>query len=161
MRTDRSVTFFDGDDNPNVHLLRDILLTYSFYNFDLGYCQVITSNMEWSFLALLVVAWKCMILHLCIVIKLWLWFALHKSKNDWKAFRNATEVKAGQIIYWVCWCHMHKNYWIIMKNFMVIINWSKTRKLIKCSILIFTSCFEIHVKYETKAGFYLKFPMQL
>ncbi|KDO80164.1 hypothetical protein CISIN_1g005652mg [Citrus sinensis] len=39
VRTDRSVTFFDGDDNPNVHLLRDILLTYSFYNFDLGYCQ--------------------------------------------------------------------------------------------------------------------------
>ncbi|KDO80163.1 hypothetical protein CISIN_1g005652mg [Citrus sinensis] len=46
VRTDRSVTFFDGDDNPNVHLLRDILLTYSFYNFDLGYCQVITSNIE-------------------------------------------------------------------------------------------------------------------
>lgn len=39
VRTDRSVAFFDGDDNPNVHLLRDILLTYSFYNFDLGYCQ--------------------------------------------------------------------------------------------------------------------------
>lgn len=39
VRTDRSIAFFDGDDNPNVHLLRDILLTYSFYNFDLGYCQ--------------------------------------------------------------------------------------------------------------------------
>lgn len=43
VRTDRSVPFYDGDDNPNVNLLRDILLTYSFYNFDLGYCQVITS----------------------------------------------------------------------------------------------------------------------
>lgn len=41
MRTDRSLSFYDGDDNPNVCLLRDILLTYSFYNFDLGYCQVI------------------------------------------------------------------------------------------------------------------------
>eukprot|EP00262_Sarcandra_glabra_P001279 TRINITY_DN1130_c0_g1_i1.p1 TRINITY_DN1130_c0_g1~~TRINITY_DN1130_c0_g1_i1.p1 ORF type:complete len:687 (+),score=111.82 TRINITY_DN1130_c0_g1_i1:208-2268(+) len=39
VRTDRSVSFYDGDDNPNVALLRDILLTYSFYNFDLGYCQ--------------------------------------------------------------------------------------------------------------------------
>ncbi|KAK9130669.1 hypothetical protein Sjap_011156 [Stephania japonica] len=39
VRTDRSVTFYDGDDNPNVMLLRDVLLTYSFYNFDLGYCQ--------------------------------------------------------------------------------------------------------------------------
>ncbi|KAF8407144.1 hypothetical protein HHK36_006270 [Tetracentron sinense] len=39
VRTDRSVSFYDGDDNPNVRLLRDILLTYSFYNFDLGYCQ--------------------------------------------------------------------------------------------------------------------------
>ncbi|GAB4828254.1 hypothetical protein Ancab_035166 [Ancistrocladus abbreviatus] len=39
VRTDRSLPFYDGDDNPNVALLRDILLTYSFYNFDLGYCQ--------------------------------------------------------------------------------------------------------------------------
>ncbi|XP_059635136.1 uncharacterized protein LOC132277317 isoform X3 [Cornus florida] len=39
VRTDRSLSFYDGDDNPNVSLLRDILLTYSFYNFDLGYCQ--------------------------------------------------------------------------------------------------------------------------
>jgi hypothetical protein len=39
VRTDRSFTFYDGDDNANVNLLRDILLTYSFYNFDLGYCQ--------------------------------------------------------------------------------------------------------------------------
>ncbi|KAL1093919.1 hypothetical protein V6Z11_D06G061100 [Gossypium hirsutum] len=39
VRTDRSLSFYDGDDSPNVNLLRDILLTYSFYNFDLGYCQ--------------------------------------------------------------------------------------------------------------------------
>ncbi|KAK4265243.1 hypothetical protein QN277_026323 [Acacia crassicarpa] len=39
VRTDRSIGFYDGDDNPNVNVLRDILLTYSFYNFDLGYCQ--------------------------------------------------------------------------------------------------------------------------
>ncbi|KAG6478325.1 hypothetical protein ZIOFF_061761 [Zingiber officinale] len=39
VRTDRSVAYFEGDDNQNVTVLRDILLTYSFYNFDLGYCQ--------------------------------------------------------------------------------------------------------------------------
>ncbi|XP_073151107.1 uncharacterized protein [Henckelia pumila] len=39
VRTDRSLSFYDGDENSNVYLLRDILLTYSFYNFDLGYCQ--------------------------------------------------------------------------------------------------------------------------
>ncbi|WVZ11426.1 hypothetical protein V8G54_015956 [Vigna mungo] len=39
VRTDRSIPFYEGDDNPNVNILRDILLTYSFYNFDLGYCQ--------------------------------------------------------------------------------------------------------------------------
>ncbi|KAF5175973.1 Tbc1 domain family member [Thalictrum thalictroides] len=39
VRTDRSASFYDGDDNPNVTLLLNILLTYSFYNFDLGYCQ--------------------------------------------------------------------------------------------------------------------------
>ncbi|EPS74110.1 hypothetical protein M569_00644 [Genlisea aurea] len=41
VRTDRSLPFYDGDDNPNVNLLHDILLTYSFYNFDLGYCQLV------------------------------------------------------------------------------------------------------------------------
>ncbi|CAM6056425.1 unnamed protein product [Sphagnum tenellum] len=39
VRTDRMLPFYDGDDNPNVELLRNILVTYSFYNFDLGYCQ--------------------------------------------------------------------------------------------------------------------------
>ncbi|XP_060172050.1 uncharacterized protein LOC132603146 isoform X1 [Lycium barbarum] len=39
VRTDRSIPFYDGDDNSNVKYLHDILLTYSFYNFDLGYCQ--------------------------------------------------------------------------------------------------------------------------
>ncbi|XP_057856368.1 uncharacterized protein LOC131065754 isoform X2 [Cryptomeria japonica] len=39
VRTDRSLPYYDGDDNPNLDRLRDILLTYSFYNFDLGYCQ--------------------------------------------------------------------------------------------------------------------------
>ncbi|URE43612.1 TBC1 domain family member [Musa troglodytarum] len=41
VRTDRSVAYYEGDDNPNVTILRDILLTYSFYNFDLGYCQLV------------------------------------------------------------------------------------------------------------------------
>ncbi|KAK4756995.1 hypothetical protein SAY87_007122 [Trapa incisa] len=39
VRTDRSFPFYEGDDNVNINCLRDILLTYSFYNFDLGYCQ--------------------------------------------------------------------------------------------------------------------------
>ncbi|CAM6103717.1 unnamed protein product [Calypogeia fissa] len=39
VRTDRSLPFYEGDDNVNVTLLGDILVTYSFYNFDLGYCQ--------------------------------------------------------------------------------------------------------------------------
>ncbi|GMH04544.1 hypothetical protein Nepgr_006384 [Nepenthes gracilis] len=39
VRTDRTIYFYDGEDNQNVNLLHDILLTYSFYNFDLGYCQ--------------------------------------------------------------------------------------------------------------------------
>lgn len=39
VRTDRTHSFYDGDENLNVNLLHDILLTYSFYNFDLGYCQ--------------------------------------------------------------------------------------------------------------------------
>ncbi|KAG6551031.1 hypothetical protein Mapa_007264 [Marchantia paleacea] len=41
VRTDRTLPYYagEGDDNPNITLLRDILVTYSFYNFDLGYCQ--------------------------------------------------------------------------------------------------------------------------
>ncbi|KAL1206747.1 Rab GTPase-activating protein 22 [Cardamine amara subsp. amara] len=39
VRTDRAFEYYEGDDNLNVNSMRDILLTYSFYNFDLGYCQ--------------------------------------------------------------------------------------------------------------------------
>ena len=37
--TVRTLPYYAGDDNPNLDRLRDILLSYSFYNFDLGYCQ--------------------------------------------------------------------------------------------------------------------------
>ncbi|KAL2619860.1 hypothetical protein R1flu_000065 [Riccia fluitans] len=41
VRTDRTLPYYagEGDDNANITVLRDILVTYSFYNFDLGYCQ--------------------------------------------------------------------------------------------------------------------------
>ncbi|KAI3524435.1 hypothetical protein L1887_03090 [Cichorium endivia] len=39
VRTDRLLPFYEGDDNQNVNILRDILITYSFYNFEIGYCQ--------------------------------------------------------------------------------------------------------------------------
>ena len=33
------MSFFAGDNNPNLGLLQDILMTYIMYNFDLGYVQ--------------------------------------------------------------------------------------------------------------------------
>lgn len=39
VRTDRALSYFEEDDNPRLKLLHDILLTYSFFNFDLGYVQ--------------------------------------------------------------------------------------------------------------------------
>ncbi|BFZ25230.1 hypothetical protein BsWGS_28269 [Bradybaena similaris] len=39
MRTDRNQKFFSGDKNSNLQVLYDILMTYGFYNFDLGYVQ--------------------------------------------------------------------------------------------------------------------------
>ncbi|KAK6156523.1 hypothetical protein DH2020_010771 [Rehmannia glutinosa] len=50
VRTDRSLLFYDGDDNPNVYLLRDILLTYSFYNFDLGEFEYDKTMRMWEVL---------------------------------------------------------------------------------------------------------------
>ena len=38
-RTDRGLAFYAKEGNPNTTLLLKILVTYSFYNFDLGYCQ--------------------------------------------------------------------------------------------------------------------------
>ncbi|XP_064628658.1 TBC1 domain family member 15-like isoform X2 [Lineus longissimus] len=38
-RTDRTHKFFQGENNPNLQVLNDILLTYCMYNFDLGYVQ--------------------------------------------------------------------------------------------------------------------------
>lgn len=36
LRTDRSQAHFHGDDNPNLNVMHDILMTYNMYNFDLG-----------------------------------------------------------------------------------------------------------------------------
>ncbi|XP_037298077.1 TBC1 domain family member 15 isoform X3 [Manduca sexta] len=38
-RTDRTHPFYAGDNNPNLVVLQDILMTYVMYNFDLGYVQ--------------------------------------------------------------------------------------------------------------------------
>ena len=38
-RTDRTHPFFEGDENKNIEMLQDILMTYIMYNFDLGYVQ--------------------------------------------------------------------------------------------------------------------------
>eukprot|EP00993_Chasmostoma_nieuportense_P000389 NODE_1359_length_1539_cov_25.992918_g1286_i0.p1 GENE.NODE_1359_length_1539_cov_25.992918_g1286_i0~~NODE_1359_length_1539_cov_25.992918_g1286_i0.p1 ORF type:complete len:490 (-),score=84.89 NODE_1359_length_1539_cov_25.992918_g1286_i0:68-1324(-) len=39
LRADRSHPYYTGDTNPHLSMLHNILLTYAFYNFDLGYCQ--------------------------------------------------------------------------------------------------------------------------
>ena len=38
-RTDRTHSFFQGENNPNLDVLSDVLMTYVMYNFDLGYVQ--------------------------------------------------------------------------------------------------------------------------
>lgn len=38
-RTDRCHEFFEGDENQNLVMMKDILMTYNMYNFDLGYVQ--------------------------------------------------------------------------------------------------------------------------
>lgn len=38
-RTDRTHPFYEGENNPNLQMLHDILMTYCMYNFDLGYVQ--------------------------------------------------------------------------------------------------------------------------
>uniref|UniRef100_A0A336LRN6 TBC1 domain family member 15 n=1 Tax=Culicoides sonorensis TaxID=179676 RepID=A0A336LRN6_CULSO len=38
-RTDRNLEYFEGEDNPNLIKLQNILMTYIMYNFDLGYVQ--------------------------------------------------------------------------------------------------------------------------
>uniref|UniRef100_A0A8C6TKG0 TBC1 domain family, member 16 n=1 Tax=Neogobius melanostomus TaxID=47308 RepID=A0A8C6TKG0_9GOBI len=39
VRTDRSNQFFQGENNPNVEIMRRILLNYAVFNPDMGYCQ--------------------------------------------------------------------------------------------------------------------------
>ncbi|XP_055934648.1 TBC1 domain family member 15-like isoform X3 [Argiope bruennichi] len=38
-RTDRTHPFFEGENNANIQMLQEILMTYCMYNFDLGYVQ--------------------------------------------------------------------------------------------------------------------------
>ncbi|KAG8191231.1 hypothetical protein JTE90_021965 [Oedothorax gibbosus] len=39
VRTDRSHPFFAGEDNPNIEIMKNILLNYGFYNPKIGYTQ--------------------------------------------------------------------------------------------------------------------------
>ncbi|XP_068194046.1 TBC1 domain family member 16 isoform X2 [Antennarius striatus] len=39
VRTDRSNHFFRGENNPNVEIMRRVLLNYAVFNPDMGYCQ--------------------------------------------------------------------------------------------------------------------------
>jgi len=39
VRTDRNHPMFQADNSPFLVILNDVLVTYAFYNFDLGYCQ--------------------------------------------------------------------------------------------------------------------------
>jgi len=41
-RTDRTHVFFHGENNPNITVLYDILLTHCMYNFDLGQCLFVS-----------------------------------------------------------------------------------------------------------------------
>lgn len=38
-RTDRTLEYFAGDDSKGLEILKDILMTYVMFNFDLGYVQ--------------------------------------------------------------------------------------------------------------------------
>lgn len=38
-RTDRNHSCFEGDENQNLIMMKDILMTYNMFNFDLGYVQ--------------------------------------------------------------------------------------------------------------------------
>lgn len=43
-RTDRVHKFFQGENNPNIGVLYDILMTHCMYNFDLGKSRVAFHN---------------------------------------------------------------------------------------------------------------------
>lgn len=39
VRTDRGNPYFSGDDNPNIEVMKNILLNYAYYNAGLSYTQ--------------------------------------------------------------------------------------------------------------------------
>uniref|UniRef100_F1KQE8 TBC1 domain family member 15 n=2 Tax=Ascaris suum TaxID=6253 RepID=F1KQE8_ASCSU len=45
-RTDRTHPFFGGENNANLNMLSDILMTYCMYNFDLGYVQAMSDYLS-------------------------------------------------------------------------------------------------------------------
>lgn len=46
-RTDRTMPFYAGENNANITILRDVLMTYLMYDFDLGYVQVGPLSLTW------------------------------------------------------------------------------------------------------------------
>ena len=80
-RTDRTHPFFAGDDNKNIDLLQDILMTYVMYNFDLGYVQVSVTKQ----LCLHIFSAICLHLYLSILLYFFLGnvrpFSSHSLRN--------------------------------------------------------------------------------
>lgn len=56
-RTDRTLDYFAGEDNPNLMILQGILMTYVKYNFDLGYVQGMSDLLS-PILAIMVSGWE-------------------------------------------------------------------------------------------------------
>ena len=61
-RTDRCHEFFEGDENQNLVMMKDILMTYNMYNFDLG---------KLPFFKRILYGWS-MVFHWCSLDVLWI-----------------------------------------------------------------------------------------
>lgn len=118
VRTDRSFEYYEGDDNLNVNIMRDILLTYSFYNFDLGYCQVLSYKLAVSILLVSILFWvsprECW-----TVIYFWLLHWIFPLWFNWQMFLWFLLVRE-----WVIICLLSCSWWRMnQKPFGVLWHW--------------------------------------
>lgn len=122
VRTDRSFEYYEGDDNLNVNIMRDILLTYSFYNFDLGYCQVLSYKLAVSILLVSILFWVSPLSVYAGMLDSHLFWLLHWIFPLWFNWQMFLWFLLGR--EWVIICLLSCSWWRMnQKPFGVLWHW--------------------------------------
>ena len=156
-RTDRTHPFFAGDNNKNVTLLQDILMTYVMYNFDLGYVQVnildhFTERGWFECRKFYIIFERLLMARLQILITRWYYFSGHVRFVGANIVRHA---KWSRCILVLCWLHGSRVWKFRLRSRRYQTTGIEPQKIaVKVLLFICSSTFLI-LSYFSESKFYL------